>query len=181
MNTSQFACDFQNLSKYLRAFAMKLTKDVNLAEDLYQDTALRAFSHQDKFATATNMKAWLSTIMKNTFINDFRKKKRWERIIIHSGDNYMLESDDRCTWNEGEAQVRGEALEQLIGQLDPPMRIPFLMMYQGYKYEEIAAKMQLPLGTVKSRIFMARQAIKKKMKALYGSTMLAEMDYLRVG
>ena len=75
MNATQFTCDFNSLSKYLRAFALKLTKDAHLAEDLYQDTALRAFAYRDKFVAATNMKAWLCTIMKNTFINEFRKKK----------------------------------------------------------------------------------------------------------
>ena len=87
----------------------------------------------------------------------------------------MLEGGDQCAWNEGEARVRTETLEQMIDQLDGFLKIPFLMMCRGYKYEEIAQEMQLPLGTVKSRIFMARTALKKKMKALYGRNYLAEV------
>ncbi|MCB0633996.1 MAG: sigma-70 family RNA polymerase sigma factor [Lewinella sp.] len=175
MNTSEFVCDFNKFSHYLKAFALKLTKDIHLAEDLYQDTALRAFRHRDKYTAKTNMKAWLSTIMKNTFINEFRKRKRWEKVMVNTSEDHMLESESKCTWNAGEEQVRGEVLEQEIEKLEDPLRIPFLLMIKGYKYEEIAHVMDLPLGTIKSRIFMARRRLKDKLRVLYGHQLLEEM------
>lgn len=175
METSQFYYDFDKLSRYLKAFALKLTNDIHLAEDLYQDTALRAFKHQDKFTNKTNMKAWLSTIMKNTFINEFRRKQRREKVFVTTGEDYKMESDSKCTWNAGEEQIRGEVLELEIGKLEDPLRIPFLMMVKGYKYEEIAQVMNLPLGTIKSRIFMARGKLKKQLRKLYGKQLLEEM------
>lgn len=175
MNTAQFACDFNKFSRYLKAFALKLTNDIHLAEDLYQDTALKAFRYRDNFTANSNMKAWLSTIMKNTFINEFRKKKRQEKIMVNTGEDHLMESETRCSWNAGEERVRGEALEEEISKLADPLRVPFLMMVKGYKYEEIAQVMDLPVGTVKSRIFMARKALKDQLRVLYGQHLLEEL------
>lgn len=175
MTTTQFIYDFNKFSRYLKAFALKLTNDKHLAEDLYQDTAFRAFKYQDKFTQKTNMKAWLSTIMKNTFINDFRRKQRWDKVMVSTGEDHVMESNNKCAWNAGEEQIRGEALEIEISKLDASLRIPFLMMVKGYKYEEIAQIMNVPLGTVKSRIFIARTKLKNQLQKLYGKQLLEEM------
>jgi RNA polymerase sigma-70 factor (ECF subfamily) len=167
MSNLEFTYQFNTLSRYLRAFAFKLTRDIHLAEDLFQETALRAFNNKDKFASSTNLKAWLSTIMKNTFINNFRRKQRWDKLIVQTSEPYLMESEQKAVWNEGERRISSEALEQLIEKLDDSLKIPFIMMFNGYKYHEIADRMELPLGTVKSRIFMARQALKDQIKYLY--------------
>lgn len=167
MSNLEFTYQFNTLSRYLRSFAFKLTRDIHLAEDLFQETALRAFKNKEKFAASTNLKAWLSTIMKNTFINNFRRKQRWDKIIIHTSEPYLMESEEKAVWNEGERKVSGEALERLVNQLDESLKIPFVMMLKGYKYHEIADRMELPLGTVKSRIFMARRELKSHVKNLY--------------
>ncbi len=171
MSDAEFTYKFNTLSHYLRSFAYKLTRDAHLAEDLFQDTALRAFNNQDKFVRSTNMKAWLSTIMKNTFINNFRRRQRWNKVIIQTDESYLMENEAKAVWNKGEEKVSGEALEQLVNQLDDGMKTPFLMMLQGFKYHEIADKMDLPLGTVKSRIFIARRQLKEQIKTLYQEPM----------
>ncbi|WP_170110398.1 RNA polymerase sigma factor [Flavilitoribacter nigricans] len=175
MSETEFTYKFNTLSHYLRSFAYKLTRDSHLAEDLFQDTALRAFNNQDKFVKSTNMKAWLSTIMKNTFINNFRRKQRWSKVIIQTDENYLMENESKAVWNKGEEKVSGEALEQLVNDLDEGMRVPFLMMLQGFKYHEIADRMELPLGTIKSRIFMARRQLKEQIKKLYRESASTEM------
>lgn len=167
MSNLEFTYQFNNLSHYLRGFAYKLTRDAHSAEDLFQETALRAFGNKEKFSQHTNMKAWLSTIMKNAFINNFRRKKRRDKIIVQHGESYLLESDKKAAWNEGEKKVRVEAIKNLIARLDKNLSAPFLMMMEGYKYQEIADELNLPIGTVKSRIFMARSLLKDQLKRLY--------------
>lgn len=167
MSDAEFTYKFNTLAHYLRSFAYKLTRDTHMAEDLFQDTALRAFNNQDKFVRSTNMKAWLSTIMKNTFINNFRRRQRWNKVIVQTDENYLMENDSKAVWNKGEEKVSGEAVEQLVNGLEEDMKTPFLMMLQGYKYHEIADHMDLPLGTVKSRIFIARRRLKEQIKMLY--------------
>ena len=102
MSNVEFTYQFNTFSQYLRGFAYKLTRDTHSAEDLFQETALRAFDNKEQFRQSTNMKAWLSTIMKNTFINNFRRKQRWEKIIIQTDESYLIESDRKAAWNEGE-------------------------------------------------------------------------------
>ncbi|NRB51778.1 MAG: RNA polymerase sigma factor [Saprospiraceae bacterium] len=165
--TSTFASEFNALSTYLRSFALKLTQDVHRAEDLYQDTAFRAFKHQDKFTSNSNLKAWLSTIMKNTFINNFRVRKRQANVFDDTPDNYLLNSEANEIPNDGEGKLALDDLHQLIDQLDERYKYPFLMMYEGYKYDEICTELDLPIGTVKSRIFLARAALKHQIKRLY--------------
>lgn len=175
MSNLEFTYQFNGLSRYLRSFAYKLTRDIHSAEDLFQETALRAFNNKEKFAASTNMKAWLTTIMKNTFINNFRRKQRWEKIMIQTDANYLMESERKAVWNEGEHRVSSEAVETLIDRLDDTLKIPFLMMLQGYKYHEIADRMDMPLGTVKSRIFIARQKLKDSVQQIYGDAVSREM------
>lgn len=167
MSNVEFTYQFNTFSQYLRGFAYKLTRDTHSAEDLFQETALRAFDNKEQFRQSTNMKAWLSTIMKNTFINNFRRKQRWEKIIIQTDESYLIESDRKAAWNEGERKVSSEAIEQLIESLDPSLKTPFIMILKGYKYQEIADEMGIPIGTVKSRVFVARQVLKDKLKYLY--------------
>jgi len=166
-SVSSFTADFNSLSHYLKSFALKLTQDIHKAEDLFQDTAFRAFKHQDKFSRDSNLKAWLSTIMKNTFINNFRVKKRRANVFDTTPENYLLNSEAKEIPNDGEGKLALDDLHQLIENLDERYKSPFLMMYQGYKYDEICTHLDLPIGTVKSRIFLARNALKEQIGRLY--------------
>lgn len=167
MNATPFAHEFNRLSQYLRAFAYKLTGDASAADDLFQDTAFLAFKNQDKFQSKTNLKAWLSTIMKNAFINSFRKRKRRGQVLDSSPEYFLLNSNASTTNNEGEAAVQYQDLFSLVEMLNENLKQPFLMAYHGYKYEEIGQELSLPVGTIKSRVFAARKFLKAQIGQRY--------------
>lgn len=149
------------ISNSLKAFSMKLTGNSDDAEDLYQDTALRIITNADKYNQGTNFKAWAVTIMRNIFINNYRKKMRRNLIVDQTPNNYYIDSGDRPVDNDGEAQVAFKELTAMVDALPDDFRIPFMMAYQGYKYDEIAEELDSPLGTIKSRIFFARRKLQK--------------------
>lgn len=144
----------------LYAFAYKLTGNYYEAQDLYQDTAVRVITNADKFKPGTNFKAWSSTIMRNIFINNYRKKKTRNIIIDTTDNDYYVDSGDQKVFNEGITNVQYEELMELVEGLPVDLKTPFLLRYRGYKYDEIAKELELPLGTVKSRIFLARRALR---------------------
>ncbi|MEY3367523.1 MAG: hypothetical protein RI973_678 [Bacteroidota bacterium] len=167
MSTHDFNSRFYELSPVLNAFAYNLTQNAEDAKDLYQETAFRAIANRDKFLPDTNFKAWLFTIMKNIFINNYRKKVKSNTIMDATENLFYLNSGSDSIDNRGDANVLMEELRGLIEKLDDTIRIPFLMHYEGYKYQEIADHFGLPLGTVKSRIFFARRELKAEIKKRY--------------
>jgi RNA polymerase sigma-70 factor (ECF subfamily) len=160
--------DFTNtVTKYaysLRPFALSLTRDMEDAHDLIQETLLRALSSQEKFAEGTNLKAWLYTIMKNIFINNYRRNKKRNTIIDTTDDMYVINSNSTRVQNQGESNIAMENVTLAVNMLQEEFRVPFMMHYQGFKYHEIADHLTLPIGTVKSRIHFARKELKKKLK-----------------
>lgn len=167
MSILEFNTHFNKLTTLLNSFAYNLTKNSEDAADLYQETALRALSNKDKFRMGTNFKAWSFTIMKNIFINNYRKKMK-RNVIVDSTDNhYFINSGSRVE-NDAERNILMSELKGMIDSLEDNLKVPFIMHYEGYKYQEIADKLDLPLGTVKSRIFFARKALKKKISIQYG-------------
>ena len=162
MKKSEFFNQISSLSKSLKPFAMNLTRNVEDTEDLIQDTLLRAINNFDKFQEGTNMKAWLYTIMKNIFINNYRKKSKFNFVKDDSENGYMINLSSQKTFNLVERYTLEEELSKVIAIVDKNLSLPFVMHYEGIKYEEISDKLDLPLGTVKSRIFLA----KKKMQSL---------------
>jgi RNA polymerase sigma-70 factor (ECF subfamily) len=169
MSTIEFQQNFSILENSLNAFAYSLTKNIEDARDLYQETAYRAIHNKDKFKEDTNLKAWTFTIMKNIFINNYRKKVKANTILDHSDNSFFIDStSSNKPINEGGRKMFMEELEEMIAKLDDNIRIPFLMHFEGYKYNEIADEFHLPLGTVKSRIFFARKALKDMILRNYG-------------
>ena len=140
---------------------MKLTGNSDDAEDLYQDTALRIITNADKYRQGTNFKAWAVTIMRNIFINNYRKKERRNLIIYQTPNDDYINSGERPIENDGETQVAYKELVEMVDRLPDDFKIPFMMAYQGYKYDEIAEELGSPLGTIKSRIFFARRKLQK--------------------
>jgi len=168
MATLKFYNDLQKFAKPLYAFAYNLTKNQEDAKDLYQETSFRALKNWDKFHEGSNLKAWLFTIMKNKFITNYRQKSR-RHVIVDSTDNlHYINSSDKEVRNGGESNIMMEELTEMIDSLDKDLRIPFLMYYEGYKYHEIADELNIPIGTVKSRIFFSRQRLKKLLASRYG-------------
>jgi RNA polymerase sigma-70 factor (ECF subfamily) len=135
---------------------------------LYQETAFRALSNRDKFQPGTNFKAWMFTIMKNIFINNYRKKVKANTILDTTDNQYYLNSGNHSTGNAAEGEILLKELNTMVAALDDSIRVPFLMHFEGFKYQEIADELALPLGTVKSRIFFARKELKEKIMSNYG-------------
>lgn len=170
MSTTEFSKKLNDLSSHLQAFAYKLTRNVEDSKDLFQETACRAYSNQEKFSTGTNMKAWLFTIMRNIFINDYRKKSRTKTFCDTTDNDYYLDSGRETVHNHAESNMMMEELKKTINSLESIARVPFLMHYYGYKYQEIADHFNLPLGTIKSRIHFARKKLRVAVRERYEET-----------
>lgn len=168
MSSIEFNDSLNKMANLLQSFAYSLTKNTEDARDLYQETAYRAITNREKFRPGTNLKAWLFTIMKNIFINNYRKKVKANTIMDTTDNQYYINSGDNAIGNKAESSIMMKELTRMIDTLDESIRIPFLMHYQGYKYQEIADHLELPLGTVKSRIFFARKDLKVQIQKSYG-------------
>ncbi|MEM8582974.1 MAG: RNA polymerase sigma factor [Bacteroidota bacterium] len=169
MSQQEFLTNINKIENLLFAFALKLTRSQQDAQDLMQETTMKAFRHRNKFKAGTNFKSWSSTIMRNTFINNYRKKKSRKHVNNSIDDFSFAIENDNTIPNEGEHNLRLEELYGMLGQIGEIYRVPFTMFCNGYEYKEIADHLQIPIGTVKSRIFLAR----KKMKAQIASRSIA--------
>lgn len=168
MTSMEFNSKLSGLTSLLHSFAYNLTKNMEDAKDLYQETAYRALFNRDKFQPDTNFKAWMFTIMKNIFINNYRKKVKANTILDTTDNQYYLNSGNHATANAAEGGIMLKELNGMVSALDDSIRVPFMMHFEGFKYQEIADELQLPLGTVKSRIFFARKELKEKILSNYG-------------
>jgi RNA polymerase sigma-70 factor, ECF subfamily len=167
MSGIEFNTRIDQMSVLLTSFAYNLTKNSEDAKDLYQETAYRAITNRDKFLPGTNFKAWMFTIMKNIFINNYRKKVKANTIFDATDNQYFINSTASVVRNEGESNIMMEELNEMVANLDESIQKPFIMHYEGFKYQEIADELALPLGTVKSRIFFARKELKTKINKRY--------------
>lgn len=159
MTTMEFQYELISLQKKLLFFAFRLTSDMENAKDLLQQTNLKALNYRDKFANNTSLYAWTFTIMKNTFINDYRYNLNHSNINkMHDITFYALQINADKTINPDTMYMKKE-IEGLIDSLEYNLRIPFKMFIEGYKYNEIAQNLGVKIGTVKSRIFLARKKL----------------------
>ena len=148
----------------LRGYALKLTQDHEDANDLVQETMLKAFKNKDKFEEGTNLKGWLYTIMKNIFINNYRRMVKGNIFTDDTEGQFYINQASFTAKNEGERNLVMQELNAAIGELAENLKTPFLMSFEGYKYEEIAEQLDVPLGTVKIRIHVARQRLMERLK-----------------
>jgi RNA polymerase sigma factor (sigma-70 family) len=159
MSTIEFNQQILSFRKPLEFFAFSLTHDREDAADLVQDTYMKAVAYKDKFRDATNLKAWMYTIMKNTFINNYRRQVKSKTFLDRSDDlHYVMQAPDHKERHPASIYQANE-LERSVDDLQEEYRIPFKMHHDGYKYKEIADYLKLPIGTVKSRIFLARKKL----------------------
>ncbi|MBN2763244.1 MAG: RNA polymerase sigma factor, partial [Bacteroidales bacterium] len=143
----------------LHRFALSLTSDTEDARDLLQETFVKAISFRDKFAADSNLKAWTFTIMKNTFINNYRKSAKRRTTIDQTDDLYYLNLSSETSIESPESTVSAKEIENHIEQLEDEYKLPFKMHLKGYKYKEIGDILGLKIGTVKSRIFFTRKKL----------------------
>ncbi len=168
MNQCQFTSNLLELKSNLQFYALSLTSASDRADDLLQDTLLKALLFKDKFKADTNFKAWVYTIMKNTYINNYRRKVIKRNIFEESPNDLRLLFSEDNVFPSPESYYNTSEIKQAINALNDDFRIPFNLFLEGYQYKEIAERMALPLGTVKSRIFFSR---KKLARSLSGYSM----------
>lgn len=144
----------------LLSFALKLTANREEAKDLVQDTTLKALRNESKFVENTNFKGWMLTIMRNIFINNYRKNARENTMVDSSEDLFHLNLCQESGLETPDGAYACAEISAIISNFSDEYREPFSMHVAGYKYEEIAEKLEMPLGTVKSRIFFARKKLR---------------------
>ena len=164
MSSKNFESKLLSRQSNLLNFAYLLTSNRDDAYDLLQDTTLKALDNEDKYVDNVNFKGWVFTIMRNIFINNYRKVVRSATVIDQTEDLYHLNLPQESGLDTPEGSVAVGEITAVINSFSDDYRIPFTMHVQGYKYNEIAEKMNLPLGTIKSRIFFARQRLQGILK-----------------
>lgn len=162
--TSVFERDLVSVQSDLLHFAFKLTSDADDAYDLMQETSLKALDNREKYTPETNFKGWLYTIMKNIFINSYRKATRDNTFIDKTDNSYHINLGADCGFEFTESAYDLKEIHRAVHKLPKEYRIPFAMHISGFKYKEIALKLGLPIGTVKSRIFFTRQKLQNELK-----------------
>ncbi len=162
MASSKFQSNLMDLQANMLNFAYMLTSNRDDAYDLLQDTTLKALDNEDKYAENTNFKGWVFTIMRNIFINNYRRGVRTATIVDTTDNLYHLNLSQDSGIESPEGSYGAAEIAAAIGEFSDDYRIPFCMHVQGYKYAEIAEHMGLPLGTVKSRIFFARRKLQER-------------------
>lgn len=165
MTTLEFSYSINQLRSTLSPFALKLTRDRDDANDLIQDTMVKAFTNRDKFTEGTNLKAWMYTIMKNTFITNYQRMVRRATFVDTTDNLHFINSTDSKIENGAYGNFAMDDITAAIDGLDFVYQTPFMMHFRGFKYHEIAEELQIPIGTVKNRIHIARKLLKENLMA----------------
>lgn len=163
MTSIDFKRTVQKETQSLRHYAYQLTKNIEDTNDLVQDTMLKAITYSDKFTDGTNLKGWLYTIMKNTFINNYRRMVKRNTFIDQTDNDYYLDAVSPLIKNEAEQKFVLNDIESAINTLPESLKKPFTMNTKGFKYHEIAEILHVPIGTVKTRIFVARRRLRDQL------------------
>ena len=159
-----FANNLLNIQSELLSFAYKLTSDREAANDLLQETSLKALVNKERYMDETNFKGWVCTIMRNIFINNYRKTVRDQTYVDQTDNLFYLNKGGELEADSTEKNYDLKEMHRIVNALPKEYRTIFSMYVAGYKYREIADKMNLPLGTVKSRIFFTRQRLQEQLK-----------------
>ena len=145
-------------------FALTLTADREVAKDLLQETTLRVLDNREKYYENTNFKGWVLTIMHNIFVNNYRRIVRSQTIFDSSKNLYQLDVPQDSGFENPIQAYTIKEINKAINSFTDDYKVPFSMHVSGYKYEEIAEHLQLPIGTIKSRIFFARKRLQDMLK-----------------
>lgn len=164
MKNLSFQKDLIKIQSELLRFAHKLTTDAEEANDLLQETSLKALDNEDKYMPDTNFRGWVYTIMRNIFINNYRKVMRDQTFVDRTDNLYHLNLSQNTKFENSEQAYDLKEMRRVVNSLPREYRVPFAMHVSGFKYREIAEKLDLPIGTVKSRIFFTRQRLQSDLK-----------------
>lgn len=163
MSSASFSEILLTNADFLKPFAINLTRDSEAANDLCQETLYKALANQEKYHSGTNIKAWLFTIMRNIFINNYRRKIKQKTFLDSTPHDYLVNLKQVTVPNAAESDMRVKEINKAIQQLPEIFKTPFLLYFDGYKYNEIADVLHEPLGTIKSRIHFARKLLKEQI------------------
>ena len=164
MSTLEFNQLLLSNTEFLKPFAITLTRNNEAAKDLIQETLYRALANQEKYNVGTNIKAWLYTIMRNIFINNYRRKAKQATILDSTPNEFLINQAQTAVANEAITGINLKEVQKAIYGLPEIFRNPFLLYFDGYKYHEIADMLGEPLGTIKSRIHFARKLLKTQIQ-----------------
>ena len=163
MNTTTLKQDLVAMLPELKKFALKLTANIDDADDLSQDTILRALENMDKYIDGTNFKAWVYTIMCNIFINNYRRTTREQTFIDYTDNLYSININQVDPNYITENDYDKKEINKTVNKLPQKYKVPFIMHVSGFKYREISDKLSLPLGTIKSRIFTTKHYLQVEL------------------
>lgn len=164
MDNATFTRDLLGVQNDLLRFAYKLTANREDANDLLQETSLKALDNEEKYTPGTNFKGWVYTIMRNIFINNYRKVLRDQTFVDTTDNLYHLSQSQDSGFESTESAYDLKEMHRIVNALPTEYRVPFSMHVSGFKYREIAEKLDLPLGTVKSRIFFTRKKLQEELR-----------------
>lgn len=164
MSTIEFDKMLLENTDFLKPFAITLTRDQESAKDLIQETIFRALANREKYNVGTNVKAWLYTIMRNIFINNYRRKAKQNTIFDKTPNDFLIDYNQVTTSNAAEGQIKMKEIQAALHELPEIFKKPFVLYFEGYKYHEIADLLEEPLGTIKSRIHFARKLLKAQLE-----------------
>ncbi len=168
MQKNEFLNHLEPINQYLFGFAFRLTKEFSKAEDLVQETIFKAFLKRKLFKPNTNFKSWISAIMHNTFINQYQKQRRKRLLQAKMEDSAYRIKQQSYSQNYVEQLIHYKEIHQVIDGIDSNYKDPLKLYAEGFKYKEISKLLDLPIGTVKSRINSARKLLKNELTKIYG-------------
>lgn len=164
MSAIEFNQVLMKNAEFLKPVAITLTRDADDAKDLLQETLYRALANKDKYSIGTNIKAWLYIIMRNIFVNDYRKKIKRNILRDHSAEDLLINSTKVATINSGITSLNMREIQTAIFKLPEVFKTPFVLYFEGFKYIEISNMLSEPLGTIKSRIHFARKLLRAQIE-----------------
>lgn len=167
---TQFESEFMPYINSLYNFAFRLALDEDDANDLVQDTYLKAYRFFDSYQPGTNAKAWLFRILKNTFINEFRRKSKqpakvdYQEIETYYNSDEFDESATTDLRTETVQELLGDEVAKALNDIDVDFRTVIILCdIEGFTYEEMARILDIPIGTVRSRLHRARNLLKDRL------------------
>ncbi|KQN35045.1 sigma-70 family RNA polymerase sigma factor [Pedobacter sp. MC2016-05] len=169
MDQIEFSHNADRHATSLYSHAIRFTKDEDEAKDLVQDTLMKGIRFCHNFDEGTNIKGWLYVIMRNTFINNYRKDQKRNELITTEEDISSAHLLKSASKNASEGKFIMGDIQKALASIPQNYSIPFQRYFEGYKYHEIAEELGIPIGTVKTHIHQARIELKKYLKNYKGS------------
>lgn len=163
MTTIEFCSQLLSLENSLLKYAYRFNLKGADAKDLVQETYLRVLINREKYVDNKKFKSWAFTIMKNTFVDSYRRGLRKAAYTVQLNESFLLSIPEPVGYDNPDSSYHAGEIKQNIENLNDKLRLPFKMYVEGYKYSEIADELDLKIGTVKNRIFLSRKQLMSQM------------------